>query len=63
MYMQTLVGSLVLLVALGAGAWQAHFKYIFNAIGWLGRDIRILNTESCNDLPGLTACESTFKIF
>jgi hypothetical protein len=49
-----------LLAAIGAAAWLAHFKYIFHAVGWLGRDIEALNTDNCVVLEELAACESMY---
>jgi arylesterase/paraoxonase len=56
--MQALIAIVGVLVALGAGAWQAHFKSIFHDIGQLGRDIRAINNDRCTVLDELPACES-----
>jgi hypothetical protein len=61
--MQVILGVLALLTALGAGVWQAHFKYIFNAVGWLGRDVLALNTNKCVVLEELAACESARALY
>jgi hypothetical protein len=56
--MQTFLGALAVLAALGAGAWQAHFKAVFTGYGIVGSNVRVRNSDGCVAVPGMSACES-----
>jgi hypothetical protein len=56
--MQTILGALAVLAALGAGAWQAHFKAVFTGYGIVGSNVRVRNSDGCVAVPGMSACES-----